>query len=59
MCWLELDLDFLTRTVTLWPARIVEAGVAAIQAVLLLGLPLTIARGRVPRVPPARIVERA
>jgi hypothetical protein len=59
MCWLELDLDFLTRTVTLWPARVVEAGVAAIQAVLLLGLPLTIARGRVPRVPPARIVERA
>jgi hypothetical protein len=56
--YLEVEPDALSHTVTLWPARIVEAGVAAIQVVLLLALPLTIARSRTPRVPTARVVAR-
>jgi hypothetical protein len=58
MCWLELDVDSVSRTVTLWPARVVELGVAAIQVLLLLGLPLMIARSRLARVPIARVVRR-
>jgi hypothetical protein len=58
MCWLEIDVDVLSRTVTLWPVRVVELGVAAIQVVLLLGLPLMIARTRPARVPTARVVQR-
>ena len=58
VCWLELDFDLLSRTVTLWPARVVELGVVAIQAVLLLGLPLMIARSQPSRVPAARVVRR-
>jgi len=56
--YLEVEPDALSHTVTLWPARVVEAGVAAIQVVLLLALPLTIARSRTPRVPAARVVAR-
>ena len=58
LCWLELDFDFLSRTVTLWPARVVELGVATIQVLLLLGLPVMIARHRPARVPIARVVAR-
>jgi hypothetical protein len=59
MFYLELEPDFLSHTVTLWPTRVVEAGVAVIQVLLLLALPLMIARSRHPRVPVARVVKRA
>lgn len=49
--YLEFHLDLFSRTVILWPTRVVEVGVATIQLALLLGLPITIARSRTPRAP--------
>src|SRR5262249_20776610 len=52
--YLEFNLDLFSRTVILWPTRVVEAGVAAIEVALLLGLPLVIVRSRTLRVPAER-----
>jgi len=37
---LEFHLDLFARTVTLWPTRVVEAGIIALQLLLIVGLPV-------------------
>ena len=44
--YLEFNLDLFSRTVILWPTRVVEAGIAVIEVALLLGLPLVVVRSR-------------
>jgi hypothetical protein len=53
--YLEFHLDLFSRTVILWPTRVVEVGIATIQGALLLALPLIIVRSRTPRAPAARL----
>lgn len=43
---LEFHLDIFSKTRTLWPTRVVQGGVAAMQALMLVALPITIVRSR-------------
>jgi hypothetical protein len=54
---LEFHLDLFSLTRTLWPTRVVQGGVAAMQALMLVALPVTIVRSREPPVPPARATK--
>lgn len=54
---LEFHLDIFSQTRTLWPTRVVQGGVAAMQALMLVALPITIVRSREPRLPVARATK--
>jgi hypothetical protein len=58
--WLVVDfhLDLFSRTETLWPGLVVQGGILAIQALLLVAMPIAILRSREPPVPPVRVVEQ-
>jgi hypothetical protein len=58
--WVAIDfhLDLFSRTRTLWPGRVVEGGVAAIQALLLVALPITLLASRRSPIPDAHVVDR-
>jgi hypothetical protein len=56
----EFHLDLFSRTTELWPAAVAAGGVAVIQALLLIGVPIAILTSREPRtlgIPTARVVD--